>query len=123
MTIAFPHCDLPVTAGKTGNGIPSSVLIPSTVFPAVTYRSQCDIVSVIGPIHRRLFASVSVNVCQIRCVEEVNARGWNVEGLYRVPGYDSYLSVLSLLDHSPVSLLFTVVFSSYICIGIIKIDL
>jgi len=24
---------------------------------------------------------------QIRCVEEVNARGWNVEGLYRVPGY------------------------------------
>jgi len=25
--------------------------------------------------------------CQIRCVEEVNMRGWNVEGIYRVPGY------------------------------------
>jgi len=25
-------------------------------------------------------------VQQIRCVEEVNARGWKEEGIYRVPG-------------------------------------
>jgi len=26
-------------------------------------------------------------LCQIRCVEEVNGRSWNEEGIYRVPGY------------------------------------
>jgi len=31
--------------------------------------------------------TMSIAAVQIRCVEEVNARGWNEEGIYRVPGY------------------------------------